>query len=98
VCSSDLDPGILILDEAPSSLDSESERLVQLGLEELMRNRTSIIIAHRLSTIKDADQIVVIENGAVSDIGNHVDLMSKGSGLYHHLYSLQSVQHVTEGD
>src|SRR5690606_24812602 len=92
------DPAILILDEATSSLDSESERLVQLAWEELMRNRTSIIIAHRLSTIKDADQIVVIENGAVSDIGNHVDLMSKGSGLYHHLYSLQSVQHVTEGD
>lgn len=84
------DPAILILDEATSSLDSESERLVQLALEELMRNRTSIIIAHRLSTIKDADQIVIIENGKVSDIGNHVELMSKGSGLYHHLYSLQS--------
>lgn len=90
------DPAILILDEATSSLDSESERLVQLALEELMRNRTSVIIAHRLSTIKDADQIVVIENGKVSDIGNHVELMSKGSGLYHHLYSLQSIQHVTQ--
>jgi len=90
------DPAILILDEATSSLDSESERLVQLALEELMRNRTSIIIAHRLSTIKDADQIVVIENGEVSDIGNHVELMSKGSGLYHHLYSLQSVQHIRQ--
>ncbi|TYR38098.1 ATP-binding cassette domain-containing protein [Sphingobacterium phlebotomi] len=92
------DPAILILDEATSSLDSESERLVQLALEELMRNRTSVIIAHRLSTIKDADQIVVIENGEVSDIGNHVELMTKGSGLYHHLYSLQSVQHVKERD
>lgn len=91
------DPAILILDEATSSLDSESERLVQLALEELMRNRTSVIIAHRLSTIKNADQIVVIENGAVSDIGNHVELMSKGSGLYHHLYSLQSIQHIKEG-
>lgn len=88
------DPAILILDEATSSLDSESERLVQLALEELMRDRTSVIIAHRLSTIKDADQIVVIENGQVSDIGNHIDLMSKGSGLYHHLYSLQSAQKV----
>src|SRR5690606_348078 len=92
------DPAILILDEATSSLDSESERLVQLALEELMRNRTSVIIAHRLSTIKDADQIVVIENGEVCDIGNHVELMSKGSGLYHHLYSLQSIQHVTQRD
>ncbi len=88
------DPAILILDEATSSLDSESERLVQLALEELMRNRTSVIIAHRLSTIRDADQIVVIENGEVSDVGNHVELMSKGSGLYHHLYSLQSIQQV----
>ncbi|NGM64639.1 ABC transporter ATP-binding protein [Sphingobacterium sp. SGR-19] len=88
------DPAILILDEATSSLDSESERLVQLALEELMRNRTSVIIAHRLSTIRDADQIVVIENGKVSDIGNHVELMSKGVGLYHHLYSLQSIQQV----
>lgn len=88
------DPAILILDEATSSLDSESERLVQLALEELMRNRTSVIIAHRLSTIKNADQIVVIENGQVSEIGNHVELMSKGSGLYHHLYSLQSAQRI----
>lgn len=89
------DPAILILDEATSSLDSESERLVQLALEELMRDRTSVIIAHRLSTIKDADQIVVIENGQVSETGNHVELMSKGSGLYHHLYSLQSAQKLT---
>lgn len=83
------DPAILILDEATSSLDSESERLVQLALEELMKGRTSIIIAHRLSTIKDADKILVVENGIISDQGSHVELMSKGSGLYHHLYSLQ---------
>jgi len=88
------DPAILILDEATSALDSESERMVQQALEELMRNRTSIIIAHRLSTIKDADQIAVIEDGAVSEEGNHVELMSKGSGLYHHLYSLQSAQKI----
>ncbi|MFD2968014.1 ABC transporter ATP-binding protein [Sphingobacterium bambusae] len=86
------DPAILILDEATSALDSESERLVQLALEELMRDRTSIIIAHRLSTIKNADQIVVIENGQVSEMGNHETLMEKGSGLYHHLYSLQSAR------
>src|SRR5690606_15455366 len=88
------DPAILILDEATSALDSESERMVQQALEELMRNRTSIIIAHRLSTIKDADQIAVIEDGAVWEEGNHVELMSKGSGLYHHLYSLQSAQKI----
>ncbi|WP_033566223.1 ABC transporter ATP-binding protein [Sphingobacterium sp. SYP-B4668] len=86
------DPSILILDEATSSLDSESERLVQLALEELMKNRTSIIIAHRLSTVIDADKIIVLEDGMVSDMGNHIELMSKGSGLYHHLYSLQSSQ------
>ncbi|MDR2282869.1 MAG: ABC transporter ATP-binding protein, partial [Sphingobacterium sp.] len=86
------DPAILILDEATSSLDSESERLVQEALEELMKNRTSIIIAHRLSTIKNADNILVIDEGRVADFGNHVELLSKGSGLYHHLYTLQSSQ------
>src|SRR5690606_35627137 len=88
------DPSIIILDEATSSLDSESERLVQLALEELMRERTSIIIAHRLSTIKDADQIVVIEDGRVSESGNHIELISKETGLYRHLYSLQSAQKI----
>lgn len=86
------DPAILILDEATSSLDSESERLVQEALEELMKNRTSIIIAHRLSTIKNVDNILIIENGFVADFGNHVELLSKGSGLYHHLYNLQCSQ------
>ena len=86
------DPAILILDEATSALDSESERLVQEALEELMKNRTSIIIAHRLSTVKNADNILVIENGKVADFGNHTELFSKGTGLYHHLYSLQSAQ------
>ncbi|MCL7989385.1 ABC transporter transmembrane domain-containing protein [Sphingobacterium sp. lm-10] len=89
------DPAILILDEATSSLDSESERLVQLALEELMRDRTSIIIAHRLSTIRDADTILVVENGVVSESGSHQDLMAKCNGLYHHLYSLQSLDVVT---
>jgi len=88
------DPSILILDEATSSLDSESERLVQEALEELMKDRTSIIIAHRLSTIRNADNILVMENGLVSDFGNHHELIAKENGLYHHLYSLQSMQHV----
>lgn len=83
------DPAILILDEATSSLDSESERQVQQALEELMKNRTSIIIAHRLSTIREADQIVVVEAGKVVASGTHDSLMGKGEGLYHHLYKLQ---------
>jgi len=83
------DPAILILDEATSSLDSESERQVQQALEELMKNRTSIIIAHRLSTIREADQIVVVECGQVVAAGTHNELMDKGEGLYHHLYKLQ---------
>ena len=89
------DPAILILDEATSSLDSESERMVQQALIELMKNRTSIIIAHRLSTIRDADMIIVVEDGIISDMGTHQELMEKGSGLYHHLYTLQSL-HVVE--
>lgn len=83
------DPAILILDEATSSLDSESERLVQEALEELMKNRTSIIIAHRLSTIREADQIIVVECGQVVASGTHDDLMGLEDGLYHHLYKLQ---------
>lgn len=88
------DPAILILDEATSALDSESERLVQEALEELMKGRTTIIIAHRLSTVRNADNILVIEDGCVVDSGTHVELFTKGSGLYHHLYSLQSSQKI----
>lgn len=83
-------PAVLILDEATSALDSESERLVQQALEELMRNRTSIVIAHRLSTIADADTILIVEQGRIIDRGNHRDLLDKGTGLYHYLHSLQS--------
>ncbi|EOR96080.1 Lipid A export ATP-binding/permease protein MsbA [Arcticibacter svalbardensis MN12-7] len=83
------DPAILILDEATSSLDSESERLVQEALEVLMKNRTSIIIAHRLSTIREADTILVLEKGKVVENGSHVELMTKENGLYKYLSNLQ---------
>jgi ABC transporter fused permease/ATP-binding protein len=83
-------PSILILDEATSSLDSESERLVQEALEELMKNRTSIIIAHRLSTIREADKIVVIEKGVILETGSHDELMTNKEGLYRYLSQLQT--------
>jgi ABC transporter fused permease/ATP-binding protein len=82
-------PSILILDEATSSLDSESERLVQEALEELMKNRTSIIIAHRLSTIREADKIIVLEKGKVIESGNHEELLGNENGLYRYLSQLQ---------
>ncbi|WP_121812393.1 ABC transporter ATP-binding protein [Mucilaginibacter kameinonensis] len=82
-------PSILILDEATSSLDSESERLVQEALEELMKNRTSIIIAHRLSTIREADKIVVLEKGNIIESGSHAELISNEQGLYRYLSQLQ---------
>jgi len=83
------DPSILVLDEATSSLDAESEKLVQQALDRLMENRTSIIIAHRLSTIKNVDQIYVIENGVIVEKGKHKKLMENKKGLYQHLASLQ---------
>lgn len=82
-------PSILILDEATSSLDSESERLVQEALEELMKGRTSIIIAHRLSTIREADKIIVLEKGKITESGSHAELMTDEQGLYRYLSQLQ---------
>jgi subfamily B ATP-binding cassette protein MsbA len=82
------DAPILILDEATSALDSESEALVQSALHNLISGRTVFVIAHRLSTVRRADRIVVIENGAIADIGNHEDLMAK-LGTYRRLYELQ---------
>jgi ABC-type multidrug transport system fused ATPase/permease subunit len=82
------DPAILILDEATSSLDSESEQLVQEALENLMKGRTSFVIAHRLSTIRNADKIVLIDKGVVSERGTHTELMSK-NGLYRKLNDMQ---------
>jgi ATP-binding cassette subfamily B protein len=83
------DPALLILDEATSSLDAESEKLVQAALEELMKGRTSIIIAHRLATIRNVDKIYVLEAGLIVEQGNHDELMAKKSGLYQNLAKLQ---------
>jgi ABC-type multidrug transport system fused ATPase/permease subunit len=82
------DPRILILDEATSSLDSESEALIQEGLRYLMRGRTTFVIAHRLSTVRRADQILVIEAGQIVERGNHESLYAAG-GRYHELYTKQ---------
>lgn len=83
------DPRILILDEATSSLDSESETLVQEALERLMKGRTTFVIAHRLSTIRNADKIMVIENGELKEEGKHEDLIAIENGTYRHLSQLQ---------
>jgi ABC-type multidrug transport system fused ATPase/permease subunit len=82
-------PSILILDEATSSLDSESEKLVQEALETLMEGRTSIIIAHRLATIRSADNILVLNNGIISEQGTHKELLEIESGIYKNLSNLQ---------
>ncbi len=84
-----LDPRILILDEATSALDTESEALVQEALNRLMQGRTVLVVAHRLSTIRQADRILVIEQGDIREAGNHQELMAIGSGLYRQLYERQ---------
>ena len=86
------DAPILILDEATSSLDSESERSIQNAVETLRAGRTTLVIAHRLSTIEGADRIVVMEHGRIADIGTHADLI-KRNGLYAGLYRFQFSRH-----
>jgi subfamily B ATP-binding cassette protein MsbA len=88
---------ILILDEATSHLDTESEMLVQKALANLMEHRTVIVIAHRLSTIRRADKIVVLEKGIVREIGTHDELVSHG-GIYRRLHELQYVDAQTAVD
>lgn len=83
-------PHLLLLDEATSALDSESEKWVQSALEELMKNRTSLIIAHRLSTIRSADQILVMEHGKIVEAGTHEILMAKKQGIYQKMVKLQT--------
>jgi subfamily B ATP-binding cassette protein MsbA len=84
-------PPILILDEATSSLDTESERLVQDAINNMMQNRTSIVIAHRLSTIRHADEIIVLQKGEIVERGTHDELMQRG-GYYYKLVQMQEVK------
>ncbi len=92
------DPAILVLDEATSSVDPETEALIQDALDRLLENRTAILIAHRLSTIERADRIVVLRHGVVREIGTHAELLARG-GLYAKLHRLQFAAHpAREGD
>jgi ATP-binding cassette, subfamily B, bacterial MsbA len=84
-------PPILILDEATSSLDTESERLVQDAINNMMQNRTSIVIAHRLSTIRHADEIIVLQKGEIVERGTHEELLQK-QGYYYRLVQMQEVK------
>ena len=80
----------MVLDEATSALDTESEHLVQKALENMMKNRTSIVIAHRLSTIQNADTIIVMQQGQIIEKGSHEDLIEK-KGAYNTLINMQSL-------
>jgi ATP-binding cassette subfamily B multidrug efflux pump len=82
------DPSILILDEATSSVDTESEKLIQEAIGKLISDRTSIVIAHRLSTIRQANKILVLDKGEIKEIGTHEQLMEKG-GFYFALHQMQ---------
>ncbi len=85
-------PKILFLDEATSHIDSETEQVVQIALQELRGNVTIVAIAHRLSTIRDADQIIVLNHGRLAEQGSHAALMALESGLYQKLYLLQTLE------
>jgi len=84
------DTPILVLDEATSSVDVETEKLIHEAMDQIMENRTTIIIAHRLSTVKKADKIVVMEDGRVVEVGTHEELL-KNNGLYGRLISIQNM-------
>jgi ATP-binding cassette subfamily B protein len=82
------DPQIIVLDEATSSVDSETETMIQAAIEKVLKGRTSIVIAHRLSTIQRADKILVFDKGEIKEAGNHLELLSK-NGYYTYLYNVQ---------
>jgi ATP-binding cassette subfamily B protein len=88
---------ILVLDEATSSIDTETEQLIQQGLENVLKGRTSIIIAHRLSTVRDADRILVMRRGEIVEDGSHEELLTRG-GLYARLYRRQFAPAQMVGD
>ena len=83
-----LNPNLVILDEATSNIDTRSEKLITDAFDQMMKDKTSIVIAHRLSTIEKADVIIVMNNGAIIETGNHQELMNK-EGFYYRLYSSQ---------
>ena len=82
------DPAILVLDEATSSIDTETERWIQEGLAALRHGRTTIVVAHRLSTVREADRILVLKRGRIAESGDHASLLAE-DGLYRRLYELQ---------
>ena len=84
-------PAILILDEATSALDTESEKFVQEALENLMKGRTTLVIAHRLSTIKEADEILIFQEGEIVERGNHFELIENEESIYKKLTLMQKI-------
>jgi ABC-type multidrug transport system fused ATPase/permease subunit len=87
-----MNPRILILDDSTSSVDTQTEKLIQAALDNLMAGRTTFVIAHRLSTVRRADLILVLEKGQIAERGTHAELLAKG-GLYKEIHDLQLVDH-----
>jgi ATP-binding cassette subfamily B protein len=90
------DPSVLILDEATSSVDSETEAIVNDAYRKMMEGRTSIVIAHRLSTIQGADKILVMHKGKIREVGTHQELIKRDDGIYRKLYELQYKEQLGE--